>query len=253
LRFTTSCQCRMAALVRHFGDEEDASLACGVCDVCDPAGAVLRLFRRATTVERHMAQSIVDALRPVGYIATGTLQRSLDPASRITRDDFDGLLDAMVRTGLIAIEEACFEKDGQVRRYRKVRATEKGLQLRSSSQVDLLIPDGMVEAFRGRDSNAPQKKQAKGSPKAASGTSPGFESMELSGNAEALATRFKQWRAAEAKRLGVPAYVVMHDRTLRAVAQTRPRNRKELLEIDGMGPLKVEKFGEAILALCGGT
>ena len=42
LRFTTSTECRMAALVRHFGDVEDASRSCGICDVCDPAGAVHR-------------------------------------------------------------------------------------------------------------------------------------------------------------------------------------------------------------------
>ena len=78
LRFTTSSECRMAALVRHFGDVEDASRACGVCDVCDPAGAVLRLFRRATAAERAMAQGIVDELRAVDYKAAGTLQRSLE-------------------------------------------------------------------------------------------------------------------------------------------------------------------------------
>ena len=59
LRFTTSSECRMAALVRHFGDVEDASRRCGVCDVCDPAGAVLRQFRRATAAEREMVQAIV--------------------------------------------------------------------------------------------------------------------------------------------------------------------------------------------------
>ena len=75
LRFTTSSECRMAALVRHFGDVEDASRPCGLCDVCDPAGAVLRLFRRATAAERQMAQGIIDELRPVDYKATGTLQR----------------------------------------------------------------------------------------------------------------------------------------------------------------------------------
>ncbi|MGB7547408.1 MAG: ATP-dependent DNA helicase RecQ, partial [Terracidiphilus sp.] len=53
LRFTTSSECRMAALVRHFGDVEDASRPCGACDVCDPEGAVLRLFRRATAGERQ--------------------------------------------------------------------------------------------------------------------------------------------------------------------------------------------------------
>jgi superfamily II DNA helicase RecQ len=66
-----------------------------------------------------------------------------------------------------------------------------------------------------------------------------------------LAARIKEWRAAEAKRLGVPAYLVLHDRTLTAIAQTRPANPKQLLEISGMGPAKAEHFGEALLGLCG--
>jgi ATP-dependent DNA helicase RecQ len=80
LRFTTSAECRMSALVRHFGDVEDASRACGICDVCDPAGAVLRLFRRPTAVEREIVQAIADELRAVDYKASGTLQRNLDLA-----------------------------------------------------------------------------------------------------------------------------------------------------------------------------
>ena len=74
--------------------------------------------------------------------------------------------------------------------------------------------------------------------------------VKLSAEGRMLAARLREWRAAEAKRLGVPAYVVMHDRTLTAVAQTRPRNPRELLEINGMGPAKVEKFGAAILGIC---
>jgi RecQ family ATP-dependent DNA helicase len=54
LRFTTSTECRMAALVRHFGDLIDANQTCGTCDVCDPAGAELRQFRHATAAERAM-------------------------------------------------------------------------------------------------------------------------------------------------------------------------------------------------------
>ena len=150
LRFTTSSECRMAALVRHFGDEEDASRRCGICDVCDPAGAVLRQFRRATAVERVIAQAIVDELRPVDYKATGTLQRSLELAGRMSRDEFESLLDAMVRAGLIGIEDAEFEKDGEVRRFRKVRLTERGLELRAASPLELLVGDGVVPEFGGR-------------------------------------------------------------------------------------------------------
>ncbi len=44
--------------------------------------------------------------------------------------------------------------------------------------------------------------------------------------------------------------MVLHDRTLTALAGMRPENQKQMLEIDGIGPAKVEKFGEAILAIC---
>jgi len=38
-----------------------------------------------------------------------------------------------------------------------------------------------------------------------------------------------------------------------ALAHARPRNPKELLTIDGIGPAKVEKYGDAILGLCAGV
>ena len=250
LRFTTSSDCRMAALVGHFGDVEDASTRCGVCDVCDPAGAVLRLFRRATAGERDLAQAIVGELRGVDYKAAGTLQRSVDGAGRLSRDEFDGLLDAMVRAGLIEMEEAEYEKDGEVRRFRKVRVTDVGLEMRAGGSVELLISDGVVEKFGGQSAKPLPAKKSKGATHSGGGKLPEVETTELSAKGEALAMRLREWRATEAKRLRVPAYVVMHDRTLTAVARMRPGNPRELLEIDGIGPAKVEKFGPAILELC---
>src|ERR1035441_9258726 len=137
LRFTTSPECRMAALVWHFGDVEDASRSCGICDICDPAGAVLRQFRRPTAGELAMVLAIADELRPVDYKAAGTLQRAVDPAGRLNRNEFDGLLDAMVRAGLIAIEDAEFEKEGQLIKFRKVRLTEAGLEMRATAPLAL--------------------------------------------------------------------------------------------------------------------
>lgn len=256
LGFTTSCECRMAALVRHFGDIEDAARPCGICDICDPAGAVLRQFRRPTGGELAMLLAIVDELRPVEYKATGTLQRSIDPTGRLTRGEFDGLLDAMVRAGLIAIEDAEFEKEGQVIRFRKVRLTEAGLELRASTPVALLISDGIVEEFAGRSAMPARAKKtkaagAKSATKAGSGKADvAATSVRLTVEDEAVAARLREWRATEAKRLGVPAYIVLHDRTLNALAAARPRNPNEMLKIDGIGPAKVERFGEAILGLC---
>ena len=248
LRYTELSECRMAALVRHFGDVEDAHRVCGVCDVCDPGGAVLRQFRRATAGERELAQAIVDELRPVDYKAAGTLQRSLDPAGRLRRDDFDGLLDAMVRARLIGIEEAEYEKDGEVRRYRKVRLTPAGLDVRPTTPLPLLLSDGIVEEFSGRVSARPRAKRTAPAKNAGQPSTAPAVATAASG---ALAAKLREWRSAEARRLGVPAYVVLHDRALNAVALARPANPNQLLEIEGIGPAKVDKFGEAILSVCG--
>ncbi len=174
LRFTESHECRMAALVRHFGDVADASTVCGKCDVCDAAGAVLRMFRRATAKERQMVQAIVDDLRDVDYKASGTLQRGLACIAGLSRDEFDELLGAMIRARLIAIEEAEYEKDGEIRRFRKVRLTEVGRDVRAHTAIELLISDGMVPEFGGQGGDRkPVRKPAEANEDIASGCAHG--------------------------------------------------------------------------------
>ena len=251
LRFTISSECRMAALVRHFGDAEDASRTCGACDVCDPDGAVLKLFRRADAAERKMARAIVEDLRSTSYKAAGTLQRSIDPSGRMKRDEFDKLLGAMTRAGLIEIEDAEYEKDGEVRRYRKVRATNAGLESEATDSVDLLIADGFVgeadgEAKSVTRRNTPPKDEQRTHPRNGKDAEP----LKCAPEAEGLAAQLKAWRTAEAKRLGVPAFLVLNDRTLIALANARPGTPNQLLAVGGIGPAKVEKFGKAILQLC---
>jgi len=74
--------------------------------------------------------------------------------------------------------------------------------------------------------------------------------VQLTAAGEVLAARIREWRATEAKRLKVPAFVVLHDRTLTALAAARPRNPNELLKIDGIGQAKADRFGDDILRLC---
>lgn len=242
LRFTASSECRMAALVRHFGDVEDSTRRCASCDVCNPVGAVLKVFRRANATERKMARAIAGDLRTARYQATGTLQRTLDPAGRMSRDDFGRLLDAMSRAGLIEIEDAEYEKEGQVRRYRKVRLTDAGSELETIEAAELMIADGIAEGPDGESARTKRTNQAR--------KAKGTDQVECKPGSEALANRLKEWRTSEAKRLRVPAYVVMHDRALHAVANARPATPNQLLAIDGIGPAKADKFGTAILELC---
>jgi len=72
------------------------------------------------------------------------------------------------------------------------------------------------------------------------------------GGAEAdpeLFEALRAWRAAVAKENGVPAYLVFSDATLAEVALQRPRSADDLLEVKGIGPRKLEAYGEALLAL----
>jgi ATP-dependent DNA helicase RecQ len=56
----------------------------------------------------------------------------------------------------------------------------------------------------------------------------------------------KAWRLEEARRQGLPAFRVLTDQTLRAIATERPRTTNALLAIHGMGLRGVEKYGAAI-------
>jgi ATP-dependent DNA helicase RecQ len=256
LRFTESQECRMGALVRHFGDEADAQLGCEKCDACDPAGAVLRLFRRATPTERKWVQDIVESLRGTAYKTVKGLRSEHRWAESMSRDEFEELLNAMKRAGLIDVENAEFEKDGQIIAYRRISLTGTGLEVRPSTPLPLLISDGVVGEFAVAPSAGNRKKKAasardgdKGNGSRRGGSH--GETAALTQQAQALAERLREWRMAEAKRLRVPSFVVLHDRTLREVARVRPGNPNQLLAIDGIGSAKVEKFGAAILALCG--
>ncbi len=100
---------------------------CEKCDVCDPAGAVLRLFRRATPRERRWVQDVIEALRAAAYKTVKGLRTELRWAESMSRDEFEELLSAMQRAGLIEVENTEFEKDGKVIPYRKISLTDAGV------------------------------------------------------------------------------------------------------------------------------
>jgi DNA helicase-2/ATP-dependent DNA helicase PcrA len=70
---------------------------------------------------------------------------------------------------------------------------------------------------------------------------------------EELYERLRQWRVAVAAAQSVPAYVVFTDATLIALAERRPRHSADLSGIAGIGPHKLSRYGDAVLALVGGA
>ncbi|MFP5347864.1 MAG: ATP-dependent DNA helicase UvrD2 [Actinomycetes bacterium] len=59
----------------------------------------------------------------------------------------------------------------------------------------------------------------------------------------------REWRSGEAAEAKVPAYVVFTDATLVALAEARPGDRAALARVPGIGPAKLERYGDAVLAL----
>jgi len=65
----------------------------------------------------------------------------------------------------------------------------------------------------------------------------------------ALLAALVEWRRNLARASSVPAYVIFHDSTLRTVATVQPTTRPALLDVAGIGPVKVERYGDAVLEL----
>ena len=66
---------------------------------------------------------------------------------------------------------------------------------------------------------------------------------------ERVLEALRVWRRARATEDGVPAYVVFHDTTLAEIADQRPRNLPALRRVKGLGPAKLERYGDEVLAV----
>ena len=75
----------------------------------------------------------------------------------------------------------------------------------------------------------------------------------LDASAEPALAALKTWRAGRAKADGVPAYVVAKEATLEAIAAARPSSPQALLAINGIGPAKLERYGDEILGVLDDT
>jgi ATP-dependent DNA helicase RecQ len=59
----------------------------------------------------------------------------------------------------------------------------------------------------------------------------------------------KAWRLNEARAQSLPAYVILHDSTLAELAREMPHDLEQLAGISGMGTRKIERYGDALMAV----
>ncbi|MHB8527924.1 MAG: DNA helicase RecQ [Caulobacteraceae bacterium] len=77
----------------------------------------------------------------------------------------------------------------------------------------------------------------------------GARTSPVSARDEPLFEVLRAWRRTEAARQGVPPYVIFPDQTLADIARSRPVNRGALAAIGGVGRARLERYGDAVLAM----
>jgi len=71
------------------------------------------------------------------------------------------------------------------------------------------------------------------------------------GGSDDVLADLKEWRTTQASKEALPPYCVFSDKTLIEIARARPQSTEDLLEVSGVGPSKLEKYGGDVLKITG--
>ncbi len=245
--FAETQQCRMSALVQHFGDTADGLRPCGKCDFCSPDSTTAQTFSAPTTEQARHLRSILTALAHTPSRSTGKLHTEL--ALPLDRKAFDVLLDALARAGLIALTSETFTNpEGNVIPYKKAALTHEGRSDDASELTGVVLPEEQPEAparsrkSRKTSTSRPSKASIKADREQASAA---YTPAQLD-----LESRLRAWRKAEAAKTGKPAFIVFSDSVLRGIVLANPATISSLLEVSGVGQRIADTHGPHIIALC---
>lgn len=260
--FARSHACRMRQLVRHFGDLQDADTTCGICDVCDPLGSVGAAFSPPTAEESEACTRILAGLLERDGRGTGQLYQETAAPEDLDRRAFERLLCGLTRANLIRIEEDSFEKDGKTIKFQRAFLVPAGRKAWAKLGECVRLParDGHAAGgkrpgtSRRRISPAtasPRPSSEKGRSKATARKPNARRSADdfATKAPAALAAELKAWRLAEARRCRIPAFRILTDRALLALAEAAPRDEEGLLDVPGIGPALVKKYGPQVLRI----
>jgi ATP-dependent DNA helicase RecQ len=245
MRWAEGGSCRHDAILRYFGDEEETLEGCGHCDVClDLAGREHDDPEQVTEVVRKALSAVARIHARFGIAAAAKLLRGdADPrlqSSGLDRTRTFGILADRDEDWLLRLLRRCVtagwvDFDGGDRPV--VVLTEDGTAvMRGDRPARLLLPT----SHRARPP-APASHHRSGAP--------AVLPDELDGLAGEVFEALRLYRREASHREGVPPYVVASDRSLRDLAQLRPRSSAELQLAHGIGPSKAEKYGAELLAV----
>lgn len=218
--FVEASTCRRAILLRHFGEEPGEY--CGNCDNC--------LDKPATIDATQVAQKLLSAaFRTEMRFGVGHLADVLAGKDNQKVRNF-----GHHRLSVFGIATA-----GELALIRPVaRALIARDALRADSYGGLSFGPGARPILKGEQQLAiavPPPRKRERHERHTELPDPVFDEL-------------REVRRKLAQTAQVPPYVIFHDSTLREIAKRKPHNLNELAKVPGIGAVKLERYGKAILA-----
>ncbi len=222
--------CRRVRLLDYFGE---ASAPCGNCDNClappETFDATVHAQKALSAIyrtgQRFGALHLIDVLRGRDSERVRRWDHDRLPVFGVGADVDDATWRVVLRQ-LVALG------------YARVDHEAHGALKLTGEARPVLRGEAAVAMRR-----AVVKPKRTGKP--AGGATAGT----LSGQDAAMLERLRAWRLDEARAQAVPAYVILHDRTLAEIARRRPSSLDALAAISGIGARKLERYGPALVDL----
>jgi ATP-dependent DNA helicase RecQ len=238
LALCETVQCRRMQLLAYFGETSEP---CGNCDTClsppetwdgtVPAQKVLSTVSRLARErgQKFGAGQIIDIL--LGKRTERVMQQRhhelsvFGIGSDLSEAEWRGVVRQLLAQGLLAPEG------------------EYGTLVLTADSAEVLGKRREVMMRR-------EPKRAARTARGTGGAAPA--AAELPAAAMPLFERLRAWRADIARQQGLPAYVIFHDATLRAIATLAPTTVGQLSTVAGVGEAKLARYGADVLAVVSG-
>ena len=236
LALCETVDCRRSRLLAYFG--QPGTSACGNCDTClvppeswDGTVAAQKLLSTVLRLQRERGQKF-----GAGQSIDILLGKTTEKVTQLRHDDLTvfgigtdlresewrGVVRQLLAAGLLAVEG------------------DYGTLVLTDRSGEVLRGDLTVMMRREPERVRPPKARSS----AGGGAAP---AVDMPQEAAPVFERLRAWRAAVAKEQKLPAYVIFHDATLRAIATLRPSTLEELGTVSGVGQNKLAKFGQQVL------
>jgi ATP-dependent DNA helicase RecQ len=245
--YADTARCLRATILHYFGDAA-AREPCGACGNCARLRALdepdrLRVRKILSGVARAGERF---GRRKIAAMLTGRLDELPESLTHLSttgilQEDSPAIVERWIAAacgaGLLRASDD---------QYRVLGLTPLGRDVMSGrvEEVRVAVPEAPARAGR-------RAKRTRGG-RAARGGQPG-ETTDAAPPLAPVVEALRAWRLEEARRRAVAPFVVLHDRTLMAIASRLPRSHEELGELPGIGPGKLAAYGETILGIVAGA